>query len=130
MNIKRSLKISFLIVSLLLFSPALLFGQSEKGAIVGNVTDTNGAAVPGARVTVTWNAPGRNAVNDWVGLYRLGTTPNSDNLLRPTWDWVLQPAGSKEFTMPATPGGYVFHYFTSTGYDLGATSNTVTVVSR
>ena len=53
MNIKRSLKVSFLGISLLLFSPALLFGQSEKGAIIGTVTDTNGAIVPGATVTVT-----------------------------------------------------------------------------
>src|SRR6266700_2890442 len=53
MNIKRSLKVSFLGISLLLFSPALLFGQSEKGAIVGTVTDINGAAVPNATVTIT-----------------------------------------------------------------------------
>ena len=52
MNIKRSLKVSFLGISLLLFSPALMFGQSEKGTIVGTVTDTNGAAVPNATVTI------------------------------------------------------------------------------
>jgi hypothetical protein len=53
MNIKRILKVSFLGFSLLLFSPALLFGQSEKGAIVGTVTDGNGAAVSNATVTIT-----------------------------------------------------------------------------
>jgi hypothetical protein len=53
MNIKRSLKISFLSISLLLFSPALLLGQSGKGAIVGTVTDSNGSVVPSATVTIT-----------------------------------------------------------------------------
>src|SRR6266545_494078 len=53
MNLERSLKGSFLGISLLLFSPALLFGQSEKGAIVGTITDSNGAAVPNATVTIT-----------------------------------------------------------------------------
>jgi hypothetical protein len=53
MNLKRRLKLSFLGVSLVMFSPALLFGQSEKGAILGIVTDSTGAAVPGASVTIT-----------------------------------------------------------------------------
>jgi hypothetical protein len=53
MNIKRSLKVSFLSISLLLFSPVLLFGQTEKGAIIGVVTDSTGAVVPGATVTIT-----------------------------------------------------------------------------
>jgi hypothetical protein len=53
MNLKRSLKVSFLGISLVLLSPALLFGQSEKGAILGVVTDSTGAIVPGATVTIT-----------------------------------------------------------------------------
>ena len=88
---------------------------------------TPSTVAPAGQVTVTWNAPGRNVVNDWVGLYRVGAATNSENLLRPTWESVFQPSGSKTFTMPATPGDYVFHYFTSSGYDLGATSNTITI---
>jgi hypothetical protein len=53
MNLNRSLKVSFLGISLVLLSPALLFGQSEKGAILGVVTDGTGAIVPGATVTIT-----------------------------------------------------------------------------
>jgi hypothetical protein len=53
MNLMRNLKLSFLGVSLVLLSPDLLFGQSEKGAIVGVVTDPTGATVPGATVTIT-----------------------------------------------------------------------------
>ncbi|HEV8367309.1 MAG TPA: TonB-dependent receptor [Pyrinomonadaceae bacterium] len=53
MNLKSSLKVGLIGFSLILLSPVLLFGQSEKGAILGVVTDPNGAAVPGATVTIT-----------------------------------------------------------------------------
>lgn len=53
MNMKPSLKVSFLSILLLLLSPVLSFGQTEKGAIAGVVNDTTGAVVPGAAVTVT-----------------------------------------------------------------------------
>jgi Carboxypeptidase regulatory-like domain/TonB dependent receptor-like, beta-barrel len=52
MNSKRHLT-SVLGIVFVLFSPALLFGQSEKGAILGVVTDSNGGAVPGATLTIT-----------------------------------------------------------------------------
>jgi hypothetical protein len=51
-SIRRS-KVSFFGIVVVLFSPALLFGQSEKGSIVGVVTDPTGAVVPGAEVTIT-----------------------------------------------------------------------------
>jgi hypothetical protein len=53
MNLTTSLKVSFLCISLVLLSPALLFAQSEKGAIVGVVTDSTGGRVSGATVTIT-----------------------------------------------------------------------------
>lgn len=53
MNVKRSLKTSLLSMLLLLLSPVLLLGQTEKGAIVGTVTDINGGVVPNATVTIT-----------------------------------------------------------------------------
>jgi len=53
MNLSRRLTISSLAILLVLFSPGLLFGQSERGAILGIVTDSTGAAVPAASVTIT-----------------------------------------------------------------------------
>ena len=53
MKLIRSLKLSFFGIVVVLFSPALLLGQSEKGAIVGVITDSTGARVPGASVTIT-----------------------------------------------------------------------------
>src|SRR5688572_27715863 len=43
--------IPFILVILLL--PSLLIGQTEKGSIVGTVTDANGSAVSNATVTIT-----------------------------------------------------------------------------
>src|SRR5437762_7977732 len=41
-------------VSILLFLPCLmLWGQTERGNITGAVTDSSGAAVPGATITIT-----------------------------------------------------------------------------
>jgi hypothetical protein len=42
-----------LAIALLLLAPVLLFAQSEKGALVGTITDSNGAAVPNVTVTIT-----------------------------------------------------------------------------
>jgi hypothetical protein len=83
------------------------------------------------RVTVTWTAATQNVTNHWVGLYRAGVPTTSENLFRPAWEYVWQPSGSREFTIPnfATPGQYVFHYFTDNGYQsVAATSNIFTVV--
>jgi len=41
-----------LAASLFLFSAAL-WGQTERGNITGTVSDSSGAAVPGATVTIT-----------------------------------------------------------------------------
>lgn len=53
MNLIRRAKVSFFGIVVVLLSPALLFGQSEKGSIVGVVTDATGGRVSGATVTIT-----------------------------------------------------------------------------
>ncbi len=50
---RSQIQISCLALIILLFTPALLFGQTEKGAIVGAVTDSTGAVVQGAAVMIT-----------------------------------------------------------------------------
>ncbi len=50
---RRLIYTIWLAVLLLALTPAALFGQTEKGAIVGTVTDSQGAAIPGAAVTIT-----------------------------------------------------------------------------
>src|SRR6185503_86337 len=48
----RRAKVSFFGIVVVLLSPVLLFGQSERGSIVGVVSDSSGARVPGATVTI------------------------------------------------------------------------------
>lgn len=50
---RSQIQISALALLMLLLTPALLFGQSEKGTIVGVVSDSKGALVQGATVTIT-----------------------------------------------------------------------------
>lgn len=55
-SIKNSIKSSLLIAfSVLLFAPAM-FGQTFKATIVGQITDSNGAVVPNATVTIIQEA--------------------------------------------------------------------------
>ncbi len=59
------------LVLLLLFSSTLLLAQRDLGTITGTVTDPQGAAVPGAKVTITDTATGLTyeATTDQAGTY-------------------------------------------------------------
>src|SRR5262245_39811149 len=60
--------------ALLTMLPApLVLGQSDRGTITGTVTDSTGAAVPGASVTVTNTATNTNstAVTTNEGVYSI-----------------------------------------------------------
>ncbi len=60
----KSLRIGVL---LLLAVPWLLVAQSTFGSILGTVTDSSGAAVPGAKVTIT-NLGENTSINLFWGL--------------------------------------------------------------
>src|SRR5689334_9209202 len=50
----RSKQIRAIFAALLFLGACLnLFGQSERGTFAGTVTDASGAAIPGAKVTIT-----------------------------------------------------------------------------
>src|SRR5690349_1795428 len=51
----RLVKISLVILAVCL----AIIGQTNRGGISGTVTDSNGAIVPGAKVTITNEATGR-----------------------------------------------------------------------
>src|SRR5579872_7189478 len=57
MPVPKSVVLSSVVLSVtvlwLALSAALVFGQSERGAITGTITDSSGAVVPGVEVTVT-----------------------------------------------------------------------------
>src|SRR5688572_23401678 len=77
MNAKRMVKASFFGLLLCLFTPAPLFGQTEKGAILGVVTDTTGAVVQGATVTITNvdNKTSQTSTTNSDGLYEAPFLP-------------------------------------------------------
>ncbi|HEY9431007.1 MAG TPA: carboxypeptidase-like regulatory domain-containing protein, partial [Blastocatellia bacterium] len=52
---RSNLKSFYAALLTLLLAP-LVLGQSDRGTITGTVTDSSGAAVPGANVTVTSQA--------------------------------------------------------------------------
>ncbi len=62
--------IAFLFLALCLFAPSSLFAQ-QAGAINGQVTDQNGAAIPGAQVTLTLTGQGTifKAITNSAGEY-------------------------------------------------------------
>ena len=49
---RKTIAIKFLSSFLLLLAPLVVFAQTERGALVGVVTDSTGAVVPGADVTI------------------------------------------------------------------------------
>lgn len=82
---------SFLIASCLCLAAASVFGQDvqTKGFIGGSVTDPAGAAVPGAKVTVTGQQVERSATTNESGIYRI------ENLEPGTYTVRVEQAGFK-----------------------------------
>ncbi|MCI0392533.1 MAG: TonB-dependent receptor [Acidobacteria bacterium] len=59
---KYKLSLASSLLMLLTLSTAIAFGQAVTGSIVGNVTDTGGAAVAGAKITITETSTGISRV--------------------------------------------------------------------
>jgi len=66
-----------ILLTLILFSGIVCFGQTFRGAIQGTVTDPNGAVVPGAEVTITSPETGltRTAQTDTEGMFIVSELP-------------------------------------------------------
>src|SRR5579872_2958473 len=72
----QQVMLTFLVCIVLLPHMALK-AQNATGRVLGNVTDTQGAAIPGAKVTVTNVGTGVSwdAVTDSRGAYRVDDLP-------------------------------------------------------
>jgi hypothetical protein len=70
--------VSALILGLLLFVPSHASAQAVTGTLLGNITDSSGAAVPGATVTAKENQTNvsRTAVTNETGYYILSSLQN------------------------------------------------------
>ena len=69
-----------------LFTGLLLYAQAPAGTITGTVTDSSGAVIPGATVTITDKATntGRNATANAAGLFSAPSLPPGDYEVRAT----------------------------------------------
>lgn len=122
---KRSANWSLLValVTILLLSPLTINAQKLTGTISGSVTDSSGAAVPGASVVVTNTATSKTykATADTQGNYTITELPDS------TYNVKVTAANFKEFN--ATNA--VVHVATTTTVDaplqVGSVTEAITV---
>ncbi len=120
-------------------------GQTAKASVIIHVTTTGATAISvapttathGTSVTVSWsNVPNPNG-NEWMGLYKAGDPYDSSHYISYLYTASCgylpktssTAAGSCPFILPSTlaAGNYTFGLFRNSGYNLIATSNTLTV---
>ena len=107
-------------------SPTLTSAQTLYGSVTGTITDTSGAAVPGATVTITNTETGLEltSVTDETGAYTVRNVPGGNYTLKAS----LQ--GFKEFvqtSIPVVVGGIVR---INGKLEIGALTESVTVTSE
>lgn len=75
---RRRLPVLLALVSILALVPSTAAGQAVVGALVGNVTDTSGASIPGVTVTITEvnTNLSRTAVTNESGVYTFSSLVN------------------------------------------------------
>ncbi|HYX68743.1 MAG TPA: carboxypeptidase-like regulatory domain-containing protein, partial [Terriglobales bacterium] len=75
-------------LAVLLLTAALGWAQTFRGAIQGSITDSQGAALTGAKVTVTNTGTGltREAVTDSAGNYLISELPTGEYTVAATKD--------------------------------------------
>lgn len=110
----RRIKILLCVLAMLAFSVAAI-AQSDTARVVGTITDTTGAAIPGVSVTATNTATGRAVTvqTGGDGTYVLGSLPPGtykleaklDKFKTATADVTLQISQVQEISLKLIPGG-------------------------
>ena len=72
------------------------------------------AVRPGEPLAVSWAAPGRHAMSDWIGLFGVGD-PN-ESYQEGLWQYTGSASGTMTFTAPERAGDYEFRYLPDDGY--------------
>jgi Carboxypeptidase regulatory-like domain len=109
----------------IILTPCSAGAQVLYGSIVGQISDTSGAAVSGAAVTITNRDTGltRTAVSNETGAYSF------TNPLAGRYDVKITLQGFKEFVKTGVPVSVNEVSRVDAALDIGALSDTVTVVS-
>jgi hypothetical protein len=114
------------LAAVLFLSPGAASAQALYGSVTGVISDTSGAAVPGATVTITNTETGLelSTITDAVGAYTVRNVPGGTYTLKAS----LQ--GFKEFVqtnIPVVVGGIVR---INGKLEIGALTESVTVTSE
>jgi hypothetical protein len=105
---------------------------NRSGLVTHNLTAsgagfgvTGPASSPaGSQIIANWNAPGGRPVDDWIGLFRVGTL-NSTFISKQYTGGLT--SGSLNFILPSQSGTYEFRYLLNDGFSSVAVSNPITV---
>ena len=123
----RSRSVARLLTVVILLASWVVTGRAQtQGGITGTVTDTSGAGVPGATVTVTNTATSgmRNTVTNGEGLYTFPGLPPG------TYQIKVELQGFKTAEIPAFKVDIQQTVRADVALQVGAVNETVTVVSR
>jgi carboxypeptidase family protein len=103
--------------------PASIFAQAVTGTVLGTVTDTTGAVMPGASVTLTNTATGfvRTVVTDTAGEYTAPSLPTGKYSVK------AELSGFKTATVPSIDVGVDQHVRINVRLEIGAVEESVTV---
>lgn len=110
-------------VSALFLAPRPAHAQEFRGTISGTVTDTTGAAIPGAKITVTATASGttQNTVSNGVGQYVVPL------LLPGNYTITAHMEGFKEIVRQGISLDASQHLIIDLKMQVGSSSQTITV---
>jgi IPT/TIG domain len=84
--------------------------------IAVSLTVSANAVRPGEPVAVSWAAPGRHVMSDWIGLFGVGDPNESFQFQDGLWQYTDSASGTMTFTAPERAGDYEFRYFPNDGY--------------
>ncbi len=108
---------------------------NRSGLVTHNLTASNvgfsvtgpSSAPAGGQINASWNAPAGRPVDDWIGLFRIGTL-NSAYVSKQYTGGLT--SGNLTFVLPNQPGVYEFRYLINDGFSSVAASSPINVSSQ
>jgi hypothetical protein len=112
-----------LVLFLLFFTVSLAYAQDDRGSISGLVTDSTGAVIPNAAITITNEATGivLNTTSDGAGSYNVGF------VIPGVYTVSVSNTGFKQYTATHVRVEVAGHVGINAKLSVGATSEVVTV---
>jgi pimeloyl-ACP methyl ester carboxylesterase len=107
---------------------------NRSGLVTHNLTSSNvgfsvngpSSAPAGGQINASWNAPAGRPVDDWIGLFRVGTL-NSAYVSKQYTGGL--GTGNLNFVLPNQPGTYEFRYLLNDGFSSVGVSAPIIVLN-